>query len=539
VSKAPPLSTTLHERLREPGFTPRLREVDALVDLLVEDEYAKAALRAIGRVGTTALAPLRAKFEASRQPLRAHVVNAIGRFPGEGEAVGLLLTALGDPDPKTRRNAAIALGHVPAQLAAQRDVEGALLAAWDADPRPPMRRTIVASLGKVGTARSLPLVRAAVGADDAELARIAERARSMIERTASREVISRVASVRPAPRPMDVMVISRRGLEEALAGELSAIAAVVDVRVDGPGRVRARLAGSIDALYAARTMLSFRFVLPAERRKGDEAVSETVARAATSVVARAIFETWTAGAVRYRIAWAEGGHQRGATWETSRAIGALAPDFVNDPTASTWEIAIARDAAGDDGTVDVAIEPRALVDPRFTWRRGDVPAASHPTIAAALARVAGVRDDDVVWDPFAGSGSELIERALLGPYRALVGSDADANALAVARENLAAAGLSARLEQRDVLDPAPDGVTLVITNPPMGRRAVRSAGLDVLLDRFVAHAAAALGPGGRLVWLAPWPKASRAVASRAGLVLDGARLVDMGGFDAELQRWTK
>jgi hypothetical protein len=73
----------------------------------------------------------------------------------------------------------------------------------------------------------------------------------------------------------------------------------------------------------------------------------------------------------------------------------------------------------------------------------------------------------------------------------------------------------------------------------MGRRAVRSAGLDVLLDRFVAHAAAALGPGGRLVWLAPWPKASRAVASRAGLVLDGARLVDMGGFDAELQRWTK
>src|SRR5580700_10078000 len=79
VSK-PALSSTLIERLRDPGFTPKLREVDALVDLLVEDEHAKAAVRAIARVGTIALGPLREKFEASKPPLRAHIVNAIGRF---------------------------------------------------------------------------------------------------------------------------------------------------------------------------------------------------------------------------------------------------------------------------------------------------------------------------------------------------------------------------------------------------------------------------------------------------------------------------
>jgi precorrin-6B methylase 2 len=340
-------------------------------------------------------------------------------------------------------------------------------------------------------------------------------------------------------------VFARRGLEEMLAGELSEIAAVVDVRPGGPGWVHARLAGSIDALYAARTMLSFQFVLPAEARRGSEPLSDTVARAVTSPAARVVFETWTGGAVRYRIAWAEGGHQRGATWDAARAIAALAPEFVNDPTSSTWEVLVARDDSGEVGggaepaVVQVAIEPRAIRDPRYAWRRGDVPAASHPTIAAALARVAGVRDDDVVWDPFAGSGAELVERALLGPYRALVGSDADPRAVEVARANLAAAGLTARLEQRDALAPAPEGVTLVITNPPMGRRAVRSPGLDTLLDRFVAHVAAALAPGGRLVWLAPWPKRSRAAAARAGLVLDGARLVDMGGFDAELESWRK
>jgi 23S rRNA G2445 N2-methylase RlmL len=535
--KEPP--ETLVERLADPGFTPRLREVDALVDLLPDDEHAKAAARAIGRVGPAALGPLRARFEAAVPPLRAHVLAAIGRFPGEAAAVEILLAALGDADPKTRRNAGIALGHVPGDVPGHERVEDALVAAWATDPRPPMRRTIAAALGKVGSARSLPLLREAAQDDDAELVRVADKALVMLERTVSRVTPSRIASGRAAPRPVDLRVLVRRGLEETLAGELASVAAVVDMRIEGAGVVRARLAGSIDALFAARTMLGFGFPLSTETRRGTEPSSETIARAVTSDAARAVLAAWTEGAVRYRIAWADGGHQRSATWETASAVAARAAekglDFVNDPTASTWEFLVAR----REDAVDVTLEPRALTDPRFAWRRGDVPAASHPTIAAALARVAGARADDVVWDPFAGSGAELVERALLGPYRALHGSDTDPRAIEVARENLAAAGVEARLEVRDVLAGAPAGVTLVITNPPMGRRAARAPGIDALLDRFVAHAAAALAPGGRLVWLAPWPQRSRAAATGAGLELDGARTVDMGGFDAELQRWVK
>ena len=205
---------------------------------------------------------------------------------------------------------------------------------------------------------------------------------------------------------------------------------------------------------------------------------------------------------------------------------------MNDPTESLWEVVISR------GTrhVDVALAPRALDDPRFSWRKKDVPAASHPTIAAALARVAGVRVDDVVWDPFMGSGAELIERALLGPARGFFGSDVDGRAVAAARENLAAAGVVAELEQGDSLGIHPPGVTLILTNPPMGRRAVREPGLTDMLDRFVDHAADVLAPGGRLVWIAPVPeRARRAAARTGGLTLERARPVDMGGFDAELQ----
>jgi 23S rRNA G2445 N2-methylase RlmL len=528
VDKAP--ATTWLERLRDPGFTPRLREVDALVDLLADEDLAKTAARAIGRVGPAALAPLRARLEAAGPPLRAHIVLAIGRFAPEPSAVAVLLAALEDADPKTRRNAAIGLGHV-----SRADVEAALIAAWDRDPRPPMRRTLAASLGKVGSERALPLLREAAGSGDPELARIATRARAMVERTASRGVSGRVDPARSPARPADLVAFTRRGLEELLADELTGIAAVVEARVEGPGRVRARLAGSIDALFAARTMLWFEFTLPAEMRRADEPLSETIARSATSDAARAVFATWTEGPVRYRIAWSEGGHQRAAIWDAARAISACAPDLVNDPTASTWEIVVTR----DERAVNLAISPRSLVDPRFEWRRGDVPAASHPTLAAALARVAGVREDDVVWDPFAGSGAELVERALLGPARSLLGSDIEPRALAVARDNLAAAGVEARLEQQDALGPAPRGVTLIVTNPPMGRRASRAAGLDERLDRFVAHAASALAPRGRLVWIAPWPKRARIAAQQAGLTLDWASTVDMGGFDAELQRWVK
>jgi 23S rRNA G2445 N2-methylase RlmL len=187
--------------------------------------------------------------------------------------------------------------------------------------------------------------------------------------------------------------------------------------------------------------------------------------------------------------------------------------------------------------VEIELVPR-FPDPRFTYRQADVPAASHPTIAAALARVAGVRPDDVVWDPFVGSALELIERARLGPYAALHGTDIDEGALEAARANLARAGIEAvQLVHADSTAKRPRDVTLVLTNPPMGRRVARGE-LAPLMDRFVVSAREALVRGGRLVWLSPMPDRTRARLEAEGFTVDLARAVDMGGFSAELQRAT-
>jgi 23S rRNA G2445 N2-methylase RlmL len=520
----------LSERVRDPGFTPAKRDVDALVDLLVDDEVAKAVERAIFRVGASAFDTLHTRLKEARPPLRARIVRAIGRLKDDDRAIEVLLAALDDADAKTRRNAVIALGHV-----SRAGVEDALLQAWEDDARHEMRRSVAASLGKVGTIRALPVLRRAAGVKDAELSRIAGRAAMMIERTASRAQRGRIEPERPASRPVKVIALARRGVEELLADELSGTAGVSEVRIVGPGRVGAALVGAMRVMFAARTMLSFRFPMATELLSDDDGLAGAIARAVTSDAARSIFGTWTVGPVRYRIAWAEGGHRRAATWDAARAIAARAPDLVNDPTQSVWEVVV----SAENGVVDVALVPRALEDPRFAWRRADVPAASHPTLAAALAHVAGVRADDTVWDPFVGSGAELVERALLGPCRALFGSDLDSHALAIAGENLAAAGVHASLERADALTHRPPGVTLVVTNPPMGRRASRTATLGDMLDGFVAHAASVLSRNGRLVWIAPWPKRARVAAERAGLALDWARVVDMGGFDAEMQRWIK
>jgi 23S rRNA G2445 N2-methylase RlmL len=548
----------LAARVLEAGFTPSVRDVDALLDMRGDEALFKPVERAIARVGRPALARVAARLEAletSEKALRPLLIRVVGRLVSQGSSEGIatLVAALEDPDAKVRRNAAMALGRVrdgtsPALPGRGRNLEGtspalpgrhaieqALVDAWGRETRPEVRRAVVEALGKVGTEDVLVVLRQAGVAADPELSRIGHRAAMMVERTASRGKRGIIDATLVAGRPVNCVALSRRGLEGLLAEELSSHAALSDVRVLGPGRVAVRLSGPLDAVFTARTMLGVRFELPSEWVRDGDTVAEAIGRALSSEEAKVVLSTWTVGPVRYRIAWGEGGHRRAATWDAVAAIARRAPGLINDPTQSTWEVIVSENRR----QVDVALSPRSLRDPRFSWRVADVPAASHPTIAAALARVAGARDGDVVWDPFVGSAGELIERALLGPYRTLIGTDVDARALAAARSNLAAAGLDARLEVADALTATPDGVTLIITNPPMGRRSSRTAALRDMLSRFVVHAASVLRPRGRLVWMTPWPAQARASGTRAGLTLQTARTVDLGGIDVELQHWVK
>jgi predicted RNA methylase len=470
------------------GFTPRPGDVPGLVALLADDAAEADAERALLRLPGVA-ATLAELARAAAPPLRARLVRVLGRAAGEP---GPLLSFLDD---------AAALGRHPAAAAA-------LLARVSADRPLPELRAVVESLGKIAGPAALPAL-AALPGGDAELQRIAGRARLRIERTALRDDPAALADDVAPERPLRIRALCRSGLETWLAEELGG-------RVLGPGAVDAVLTGTLPTAFRARTMLRFGFALA-----GDPI------DALASAEAFAILRRFTRGAIRYRIAFAAG-HRRAEVMRIAAAVRARRPELVNDPKQSLWEVEV--------GDGEVLLCPKALADPRFTYRRRDVPASSHPTIAAALARAAGVRPDDVVWDPFCGAGTELVERALLGPVRALFGSDLSTGALDAATENLAAAGVTATLARADALAHRPRGVSLILTNPPLGRR-VRAD--PDMFAAFVGHAAKVLEPGGRLVWISPFAGQTVAAARQSRLAVRLRREVDMGGFTAELQILTR
>jgi len=100
------------------------------------------------------------------------------------------------------------------------------------------------------------------------------------------------------------------------------------------------------------------------------------------------------------------------------------------------------------------------------------PASLRASSAAALAWLSEPRDDDVVLDPFCGAGTILIERAHLGRYAMLLGSDRDGAALAAARVNVGARYKPIQLENWDAgaLPLADASVSKIVTNLPWGIR---------------------------------------------------------------------
>ena len=518
----------LERCLRDAGYTPPRRALGALIAGLAglgEDE-AKAVERALARAGAPAVeASLEAFGSEPAEPALLRFCERLASETRDRRLFEPLVAALSDPRALCRKLAARALGKLQDERA-----EEALLAALGRASDGPERKSMIDALGTLGGERSL-LALELVAAGDADLLRRVKRAALSIERRQLRELPAQLSFDVPLAAPCPIELGCRAGLSGVLASELGVRFAPI---VQGPGAVRLAHGGTLGELLVARTALEVACVVPLIG-SGTPDPAERIAEALTRPATLSIFERWTRGLPRFRIAWTAPGHRRSLAWAVASAVRTRTSALLNDSRQALWTVRAAPDASGE-----LRIVPRLDPDPRFAYRLGAVRAASHPTVAAALARVAAAQPDDVVWDPFVGSGLELAELARLGSARELWGSDLDAEALEVARANLAAAGVAgARLRQADALAWAPEGVSLIVTNPPMGRRLARDGSIETLLTGFVRHAARVLRPGGRLVWLSPLPAKTERAAREAGLTLLAGPDVDMGGFVAKLQTLTR
>jgi len=501
----------LRSAAHDKSYVPSRDDLSRLVDLLAADDDADAAEKALARAGDAGARAAIARFEDARPPLRGRIVRVVARVGGHAAWLQALLR---DRDDKTRRNAIIALGKTDG-------AEDALIEAWGREERVDHRRSIAAALGKVGGQRSLELLRG-IASDDPELRRIAAEAILKLERTVKRDERGTIDTAIAPEVPIAVRFRCRRRLETILVDELAELGA----RGTAPGVVDLRAQLPIAALFRARTALSFGFPLTVSSGEGEDRVATAIASAVP------LLRRFTRGPITYRIEWAGKGHRRAATFRLARLVSERAPELRNDPTTSLWEMVIEE---RDDGLA-VEARPKAVEDPRFTYRIADVPASSHPTIAAALAQIAGVRREEVVWDPFVGAGAELIERARLGPYKALYGSDIEPAAIAAAGQNLAAAGHKAVLVVSDArTSRPPEPVSLVITNPPMGRRVLERRAIEPLFEGVLENVRASMRRDGRVVLLSPIFGRSVEMATRLGFRVERRGAIDLGGFDAELQ----
>ncbi len=512
------------------GFTPGQRDVPSLVAIIVggAEPATTRATPLLAALGASAREVLVARTAAADldDGARARLITVLGLVARTGDLIArdALVALLGDAATRVRRAAAVALG----KLGDDEVARTALLARWDQGDAPAdERRALAEALGKLGGEAARTRLTALDTGTDPELARRRDRALLMVERTARRDEDSTIATAVPPPLPVTLRLGTRAGLAPLLLDEL-ALLGMPGGRAVTDGVVQLTWARPLAALMPARLWASVAIRIPLVDRDGD--LATTIIATLTAPATRALLRALTLGALRWRLGFAHG-HKRAIVWRVARDVTAAAPELVNDPTATTWDVLV------DDAARTLDLVPRRLVDTRFDWRVAEVPASSHPTVAAALARVAGVRAGDRVWDPFCGAGAELVERVRLGPVGSLLGTDVDASALAAARANLDAAGITASLVEADARGHVPGLVDLVITNPPLGSRVQVDAA--ALLVEAIPNLVRALAPGGRLVWISPSPRRTSPVLVDAGLTLAQWMYVDLGGVRGRLERWVR
>lgn len=543
------MDETLISRCRDRGFTPGVRDVPVLLDGweracqggseaegLGPREVTKAVVDALSRSDLgVAKRLLRGWSEVGgeQRVLRLRVLARLGqRLPLPAAPLReLVMAALRDPEPRVVREAARAVGKLPDAGGA--DHAAALLQIAE-QAALPERRAAVEALGRVAGPEALERLRALPPEDD-ELRRRTAEAITLIVRRSEREVAGAVRLDERLPQRVRVRLRCRGGAAATVVEQAQdrLLVSHRDVQRCGPDAVELPWSATLRELYQVRSAIepALVFALPPAGSLVDRVVEGLLQPALVEAL-----QAWTDGPPRFRLGFGSGGRRRARVWAVARRLAERGSALRNDSREVTWSVEVDEEAGV------LRCMPRGA-DPRFGYRVADLPAASHPTVAATIAWVGRPQPGEVVWDPFCGSGLELVEAAMLAPGLHLWGTDISTEALAAAASNLAAASLevaSTTLRCASALSvvPRPEAreVSLIVTNPPMGRRVeVGGDGLRRLLHDVVTHAAAVLASGGRMVWLSPAPRATAESARAAGLQPHDLDTIDMGSFFATLQ----
>ncbi len=353
-----------------------------------------------------------------------------------------------------------------------------------------------------------------------------------------------------------------RGLEQVLAAELAALGAREPKTVEGG----ASFGGDLALCY--KTNLESRVASRVLRQVGEARYhsEHDIFNAARALPWTQLFDV--SRTIRVNVSAIKSPVRsldfvtlrvKDAVCDVFRAAQGRRPDVDTGSPDVRIHVFLTRDVA----TFYLDSSGEALFKRGWRSRTGEAPLREN--LAAGILRLAGWREPVPLFDPMCGSGTFLVEAAMMALdvapgldryfgferlagydaslWRALrekararrrrmarfpiYGSDKSGAAVGLARENLAAAGLAGAVElkQMDVLDggsPAPVGI--LVANPPYGERIGDDAELaafypklgDVLKQRYAGWTAYILTADMRL------PKLIGLKASRRTPLYNGA-----------------
>lgn len=176
--------------------------------------------------------------------------------------------------------------------------------------------------------------------------------------------------------------------------------------------------------------------------------------------------------------------------EAIRAVseGMIGFGYEDNPSAYSFEIRLMHD------------HMLALFsgDERFSYRKQAIPASINPVTAASVMRLCRpyMREGARVLDPFCGTGTMLIERAMLLSTESLVGVDISPYAIRAACENRKASGQKIALIHGDALQFGASRYDEIISNMPFGIRVSRHAENERLYSQFAQRMDKLLEKGG-------------------------------------------
>ena len=524
----------MRQACRDRGYTPAAADAEALLALWADgdtdDELRTAIGRALGRGDAGVARHLLAGFAEAPPRQRALRVKALAtiarRVPVDGWTRALA-RALDDADPRVLREAARAVGQTDADDAVH---EAALLARAEAAALPE-RRAIVDALGRVGGPATQAYLRA-LSSSDPDLTRRVGKALTLLQRRAGRASAGTIRTDVALGRLVPVLLRCRSGAAPVVHAEVKAVFGqdAAAATIEGPGTVALPWRDTLARLHDVRTAVDVALSFPLA--DGEDLATRIVATLGHPDVASAV-QAWSEGPPTFRLRFCGQGHRRAVAWRVAEALSSAGSPLRNDSRGAAWTVEV------DEVAKTVRCIPRHG-DERFAYRLADVPAASHPTLAAMLAWHGAPRAGERVWDPFCGSGSELIECATRADDLHLVGSDLDPGAIDAATRNFAASGRDVASAQWTVADARkadPGGpVALVVSNPPMGRRVARDGKVRQLLAQSISTVARRLAPGGRWVWVTASPRWTAEVARDVGLSVQTLHDFDMGGFCVAVHR---